>query len=132
MGFKDVFEYCLKTKKYNQAAFQLHQVAERLYTTILLVFSHYKPNTHDLAILRRLTNALDQRLIKIFPLRDSEEKIRFYLLRNAYVDARYKKTYTITDEELMWLAERVKELEQITEALCDEKMQSFLAETKSN
>ena len=39
-----------------KAAFMLHQVTERLYTTILLVFTRYKPKSHDLAILRKFAN----------------------------------------------------------------------------
>jgi len=70
---------------------------------------------------------LDQRLIKIFPLSTSEERYRFILLYNAYVDARYKKSYAITEAELTWLAERISELQQLTETLCQEKMSSFLA-----
>ena len=53
------------------AAFELHQVAERLYTCILLVFTRYKPNTHKLEVLRKLTNALDKRLLKYFRFRNT-------------------------------------------------------------
>lgn len=128
-NFLEAFGFCLNKKHYSQAAFLLHQVAERLYTTLLLVFTRYKPNTHDLRILRRLTNALDQRLIKIFPLSDSVERYQFMLLRNAYVDARYKKNYVITESELNWLVERVSKLQELTEALCHEKINSFLNKT---
>lgn len=124
--FFKTFSFCLNEKDYNQAAFLLHQVAERLYTTLLLVFTRYKPNTHDLRILRRLTNVLDQRLIKVFPLSTSEERRQFILLCNAYVDARYKKSYAIAQSELTWLAERVSELQQLTETLCQEKISNFL------
>ncbi len=72
-------------------------------------------------------NALDSRFVPVFPLVDEEERNRFELLRKAYLDARYKKTYTITPEELQWLAERVKTLEQLTETLCQEKIENFLA-----
>ena len=41
MGFYKTFKFALDSKEYNQAAFLLHQVAERLYTTILLVFTRY-------------------------------------------------------------------------------------------
>jgi uncharacterized protein len=125
-NFYELFEFSFKKGNYSEAAFLLHQVTERLYNTLLLVFTRYKPNTHDLSILRRLTNVLDERLIKIFPLRDSEERYRFILLRDAYVDARYKKSYAITEEELTWLAERISELQRLTEKLCQEKINSFL------
>lgn len=120
------FEVKFENKDYNEAAFELHQVTERLYSAILLVFTRYKPNTHNLHELRKLVNALDQRFIKIFSLSSNEEKQRFELLCKAYVDARYKKSYVITQEELNWLAEQVKELERITEMLCKEKIESFL------
>ena len=126
--FRIGFEFDFQHGRYSKAAFELHQTAERLYTTILIVLTRYKPKIHDLAILRRLTNALDPCLIKTIPLRDSKEKGRFYLLCNAYVDARYKKEYSITPEELTWLAQRVKELEHVTETLCKEKIQGFLIE----
>jgi len=124
--FYEGFNFYFSKQNYNHAAFLLHQVTERLYTALLLVFTRYKPNTHDLRILRRLTNALDERLIKIFPLNSSEERHRFTLLRNAYVDARYKKGYAITESELTWLAERISELQQLVEILCQEKIDSFL------
>lgn len=96
--FYELFEFSLNKKKLNKAAFLLHQVTERLYTTLLLVFTRYKPNTHDLRILRRVVNTLDQRLIKVFPLNDSVERYRFMLLRNAYVDARYKKAMSLQNQ----------------------------------
>ncbi len=124
-GFYKGFNFYLSSQDNNHAAFLLHQTTERLYNTLLLVFTRYKPKTHDLRILRRVTNLLDQRLIKIFPQSTSEERRRFILLRNAYVDARYKKTYTITEEELTWLGERISGLMQLTETLCQEKINSF-------
>lgn len=132
VGFYEIFEGCIKNQKYSLAAFQLHQAAERSYNAILLVFTRYKPKTHDLEILRRLTHALDQRLIKAFPLINPEEERLFKLLRDAYIDARYKKGYCITEQELNWLGERVKVLQQLTEQLCHEKMQSFLAQEQSS
>jgi HEPN domain-containing protein len=127
VGFYELFETCIKKHQYNLGAFQLHQATERFYNAILLVFTHYKPKTHDLAILRRLTNNLDQRFIKAFPINNPEERRLFRLLRDAYIAARYKKGYTITEKELNWLGERIKVLQQLTEKLCLEKMESFLA-----
>ena len=136
---KDDFEYWLSSAKeflidfqnafdrnsYNKAAFELHQATERLYSCILLVFTRYKPNTHKLELLRKLANALDKRLIKVFSLANQEEIDRFTLLCNAYVDARYNKNYIITKDELIWLREKVQELTKLTETLCQEKINSF-------
>ncbi len=49
----------------------------------------------------------------------------FQLLKQAYVDARYSEHYKISQDELEWLADRVKHLQQLTETLCQEKIASF-------
>lgn len=122
-----IFQLTLNSQKYNEAAFLLHQVAERLYNAVLLVFTRYKPKTHNLQMLRKLVNALDSRFIKVFPLAKEEDRYRFELLRKAYVDARYNKTYMVSLEELSWLAERVIELQHLTKILCLEKINSLLS-----
>ncbi len=115
-------DFFLNKGKLNEAVFLLHQVAERLYTGILLVFTRYKPNTHDLGILRKLTNTIDHQLAITFPLHTREERWLFKLLCKAYVDARYKPSYHITKEELLQLIERVERLETIGKQLCLEKI----------
>jgi predicted nucleotidyltransferase len=42
------YQSCVTRNNLPKAAFELHQAAERLYGTILLVFTRYKPSTHDL------------------------------------------------------------------------------------
>ena len=49
----------------------------------------------------------------------------FKLLRKAYVDARYTPNYVITQEQLVWLAERVSHLKELTATLWQEKMGSL-------
>ncbi len=49
----------------------------------------------------------------------------FTLLKKAYVDARYKKDYKITKEQLEYLAERVKILQKLTKKICTAKIESF-------
>jgi predicted nucleotidyltransferase/HEPN domain-containing protein len=123
--FYEGFEFYIGKGKYNLAAFQLHQVTERLYGTILLVFTRYKPSTHDIEKLGQRISSIEPKFLTIFPRSNKEEKERFKLLRKAYVDARYKPSYTITKEQLDWLAERVQELQALTEKLCKEKIASY-------
>ena len=57
-------------------------------------------------------------LLKIFP-RDTDEHNRlFILLKEAYIRARYDKTYKITEEELLYLIQRVEKLKAVTEEIC--------------
>jgi len=119
------FKFYLKSKFYNQAAFELHQTTEQLYTTILLVFTRYKPNTHDIRTLRKMVNSLDDRFAQIFLFDTQENKRLFDLLRAAYIGARYKKSYVITHEELKKLQEKVGKLQLLTQQLCQEKIDSL-------
>lgn len=127
-NFYDGFKFFLDKKIYNEAAFMLHQATERLYTAILLVFTRYKPKSHDLLILRKFANTIDQELAMVFPLDTPENKHLFKLLRNAYVDARYKPSYVITEEELSKLGDQVNHLKSLCEKLCHEKIVSFTKE----
>jgi predicted nucleotidyltransferase len=72
--FFETFEFNFKRKELTLAAFELHQVVERLYSTILLVFTRYKPNTHDLRILRKHVNTLHSNFSTIFYLKSKEDK----------------------------------------------------------
>ena len=111
---------------YKNAAFQLHQAAECLYGTVLLVYTNYKPKTHDLDTLRRLAANHDPAFFTVFPLRTKQERDRFDKLRQAYVGARYHDDYKITPQELKYLARCVELLKEQTETSCEKKMESFM------
>ena len=117
--------HAVKHEKWNIGAFELHQAAERLYSMILLVFTRYKPSTHDLKKLSQRVAAVEPEFLKAFPQSTDAERNRFELLRRAYVDARYKPSYQITKSDLEWLANRVSYLQQLAEKLCQEKIASY-------
>jgi HEPN domain-containing protein/predicted nucleotidyltransferase len=122
------FKAAFDRKSYVKAAFELHQVVERLYSAVLLVFTDYRPKLHDLEELRRLASMHDPIFQTVFPHDSEEEQRHFELLRKAYIDARYKE-YAITKEELEWLAERVIKLQNLTEEVCKKKIESFKTKT---
>ncbi len=119
------YEDAKKRGHLNKSAFQLHQATECLYNTVLLVFTRYKPKSHDLLKLTQLVASIEPKFLPVFPQSTEAEKYRFELLRKAYIDARYKPSYTITSDELEWLAERAQYLKKLTETLCQEKISSF-------
>jgi uncharacterized protein len=110
---------------YNKAAFELHQATERYYGAIQLVFTGYKPKTHDLEILGQLAKSQNLEFDKVFPKATVQERQRFALLKKAYVDARYKADYKISKEDLEYLSERVQLLRELTEKVCSQKIQTF-------
>lgn len=123
--FFETFEFNLGKGYWNIAAFQLHQATERYYMAILLVFTGYKPKLHDIEDLGQQAGSLNKEFFTVFPIGTEEEKRLFELLKNAYIDARYKKEYQISKEELKYLASRVEKLKTLTERICKEKINSF-------
>jgi HEPN domain-containing protein len=116
----------LSISKHLTSAFNLHQATERYYGAIQLVFTAYKPKTHDLEELGDLAKACDMEFSKTFPMATKQEQDRFDLLRRAYVDARYSDDYVITKEDLNYLSERVQLLRDLTERICREKIKGFV------
>ncbi len=119
------FRSCLDRNNLPKAAFELHQATERYYSCLLLVLTNYKPYTHNLKRLNSLAISQDERVAEVFPQDSKSHRRCFQLLKNAYVDARYSEHYQISKDELVWLAERVDFLQQLTEKLCQEKIESF-------
>ncbi|MDD5599279.1 MAG: HEPN domain-containing protein [Victivallaceae bacterium] len=124
-NFYGAFKSELRKKHNKLAAFDLHQAAEHSYHTVLLVFTGYKAKLHDLEILGIQIDRLNPEFKGIFPKNTDEEKRLFKLLKQAYVRARYDMGYKVTKEELEYLAERVKLLQDITEKVCKEKIEGF-------
>lgn len=126
-------EKCLKTSKFNLkegdfklGVFILHQAAESLYYATLLVFTDYKPKTHNLWRLRKKAKPYSKELFEIFRAEtDKKEEQLFDLLKRGYVDARYRSDYTITSEELHTLIERVTLMIPIVENICKARISSF-------
>lgn len=104
------------------AAFDLHQSAEFLYHCVLLVCSFYTPHVHNLGFLRTQAERLDRRLPHVWPNEDRKQRALFEKLKEAYVKARYSKHYTISAEELAWLAEQIEELGRVVQAVCSERI----------
>lgn len=104
------------------AAFMLHQAAERFYHCALLVVNLYSPKSHKLNLLRSRSEDVAPALIEAWPRDDKDSRRRFELLRQAYVNARYSPHYKITAEELTWLGERVAVLRDLVRAVCEERL----------
>ena len=125
-NFLDLFETAFEKGKQKEAAFLLHQATERYYAAILLVFTDYKPRTHDIEDLGNQAGKLHPGFLRVFPTKTEEEKRRFELLKKSYIDARYTKNFKIEKAELNYLSGRVNILKELTERICKEKIQSFI------
>lgn len=125
---KEAYDDCktnLLKRRYKNSAFHLHQATERLCSAVLLVFTNYKPKTHDLEKLGKRIAGCDVRFKKVFPRKTEWESRCFSLLRRAYVEARYNKAYKITGKELKYLTDRIRKLQNMTRRICKSKIESY-------
>ena len=106
-------------------AFELHKATEDLYSCVLLIFTNYKPKTHDIEELNKLCIPYSKSFLDIFPKKYPEQIECFKLLKTAYIDARYNMDYRISIEQIKYLITRVEELKDLVEEICMEKINSF-------
>jgi uncharacterized protein len=103
-------ELYIVRKKYELAAFHLHQAAEQMYTGIIRFITGLSVQTHNLDKLYRYSKYLVPGLKGLFP-RDSEpERKLFQNLQKAYLGARYSPDYAIGYADVIRLSERVKRI----------------------
>ena len=123
--FYDIFEFSKNSDALKEAAFLLHQATERYYHTVLLVFTAYKPKTHNLETLGKRCADLHPDLRGVFPQDTPQEARLFKLLKAAYVDARYKTSYTVSKQELEIIAGWVRELSARVQRVCREHIEEL-------
>jgi len=124
-GFLKMHRISIEQGEKNIAAFLLHQAAERYFATALLVFTFVKPLLHDLEKLGAMVSPLHPLLAEPFPMATEEDERLFKLLKKAYIESRYSKSYRITEDELRILGERVQDLGARVERACRERIASL-------
>lgn len=102
------------------AAFTLHQAAERAYTCFLLVRTHYVPRSHNLKFLRSLAEDKEPRLVESWPRATKLDRRRFELAKRAYVEARYSTSFEIGVDDLQAITNAVRHLRDTVEAVSRE------------
>ncbi len=122
LGAKFYYEQGL----YNMASFNLHQVCENLYNSIILTFTLYSPKEHSLKKLSARAKTYSLESSKAFPRDTEEEKRLFDLLQDAYVQARYNKNFDVTKEDIEALIPKVELLRDVTKQCCEERIKSYL------
>ena len=120
-----VKEYYLPKKQTKISAFLLHQTCEKLYNCILMVFTNYRPKSHKIKELGGMVKRFSMELTTVFPQNTDAEKECFDLLCRSYIEARYNKDFSISQEQLEYLIARIDILKDITERLCKEKIVEY-------
>ena len=112
------------------AAFLLHQATERYFHAVLLVFTGYKPKSHDIQGLAEQTAPMHPSLAGALPRSEPEDKRLFDLLKRAYIDARYSKSYRVTAGELAGMRDRVLDVAERVRKACGDKLTRFLPDSQ--
>lgn len=121
-AFYQSAQFNLFRKELLLAAFLLHQSLEHSFTAVHLVFTGYRPTTHNLDKMRRYTSRFSATLAGVFPRHTEEENHLFYLLKTAYSRARYAHDYQITSRECHILLGRVRKLLLVARCICRERI----------
>lgn len=121
----EIAEFCIKSRKWKDAAFTLHQATERAYICFLLVRTLYFPRSHNIKFLRSLAEDSEPRLIDAWPRDARLDRRRFELLKRAYVEARYSSAYAISTDDLDAIASSVRALRDIVESVSRERLQQL-------
>ncbi|SER82328.1 HEPN domain-containing protein [Sphingobium sp. YR768] len=107
------------------AAFNLHQATETAYACFLLVRTLYFPRSHNIKFLRSLAEDSEARLIEAWPRATRIDRRRFELLKRAYVEARYSASYEIGNDDLDALAQSIRALRDMIEAVSLKRIETL-------
>ncbi|MGN8035650.1 HEPN domain-containing protein [Chitinophaga sp. 22321] len=96
-------------QNYKMAAFMLHQVVEHTLRPAILSILDQKKQTHNLLVLTMLSRLFLPESVAALKLDQEEHRSLFELLNNAYVEARYKSDYDISEKSVSELLGMVEE-----------------------
>lgn len=110
----------------NIRAFMLHQACENAFVAVNLVFKDQRKKLHDLEKLQKEAASAEPEFLHSFPKETERDKHIFKLILKAYIDARYKDSYQVSEEELAEMTIMVENFHKLTDRLCIKKIDSFI------
>ncbi len=87
-------EYYLSVEAHSAALFSLHQCAEDILIAIVRSVLGYKINSHNLLRLLRVTQFFTNDLTAVFQIDTDQGKRNFNILKEAYINVRYRDNYS--------------------------------------
>ena len=95
------------------------------YKCILLVYTHYAADEHDLYALRAEAEKCEPLLKEVFPLQTKEQREGFKKLNLCYIGARYITSFTVDRNEIDRWKPEVEKLLSVTEQTCKIKIEAL-------
>jgi len=103
-------ELFIARKQFGMAAFMLHQCTEQTLITLVKAQTGYYANTHSIDRLLRLAELVSYQIRDRLPRNTEQQKSRFTLLQKAYIEARYKPDFKVTESDIEYLLQVVKDV----------------------
>ncbi len=100
-------------RQFNLAAFLLHQATEHTCIALIRRCTGYRAGTHNLDKLLRYTAMSYGEALKLFSRQSEADQQLFRVLQKAYIHGRYKYDFSIQEDQLLDLLQKVKQLLQL-------------------
>lgn len=108
-------EYYLSIRANQAALFSLQQASECFLMAIIRVVNGYTTNIHNLSSLLDITRMFTNDIANVFDLDSQGGKQLFNVLKNAYINVRYKDTYEADQQDVRAIYPYIKRLMVIVE-----------------
>jgi hypothetical protein len=95
------------------------------YKCILLVYTHYAADEHNLYALSEEAEKYEPLLKEVFPLETMKQEKLFEKLNLAYIGARYIKNFIVKQDEIDYWIPEVEKLLSLTEQSCKLKIETL-------
>ena len=105
-------------KEYKLGSFFLHQACERYYKTYMLVHSGTRPKSLKLEVLGPTAKSRSRGFANVFPVNTPEDIEAFDKLCRAYIEARYNRLFTVSEEQYEYMLARTEALREVTIREC--------------
>lgn len=112
-------DYYLKNKAYGAALFSLHQCTECLLIALVRAILGYRINNHNLSRLLFISRMFTEALLEIYSLADAEDARLFDLLKQAYINIRYKDSFEADEKDVEGLYRVTKQFVAVAEKVYD-------------
>lgn len=105
-------------KEYKLGSFFLHQACERYYKAYMLVYGGTRPKSHKLEVLGPMAKSRSRGFANVFPVNTPEDREAFDKLCRAYIEARYNRLFTVSEEQYEYMLARTEALREVTIREC--------------
>ncbi|ASZ13483.1 hypothetical protein KTO58_06815 [Chitinophaga pendula] len=113
----------LNQKDYSLATFLLRESAERAYIAAILLFIGIIPRNYNLEKLRKISEKFSPELAAVFVYKSWEDRYAYCSLYLRSDLSFHRSIYSnLSEEELLILLDKVKQLISISERLCTAKL----------